>query len=270
MHMLHKYASTVVVKYGGGAMPAAAAESADPILAEIASLREAGSEVVLVHGGGPEIDAALAQRGIETTRIDGMRVTDAATLDVTEAVLCGSINKRLVREALALGIPAVGLSGQDGKMLIAERASGLHGEDLGYVGRIISTDARALRALLHDGYVPIVAPLAVAWDGAHAYNVNADLAAAAIASALRADALVAVTNVSRVFRDPDDCASGFDRLTSDEALDFARSAACRSSMKPKIESAACAVQNGASAAYICSRKPNAISAAMAGDATVIS
>src|SRR6202035_3007870 len=122
MHMTHNYARTIVVKYGGGAMPASPAGQADPVLSEIAGLCAAGSEVVLVHGGGPEIDSALARRGVQTLRIDGMRVTDAATLEVTEAVLCGSVNKRIVREALALGLAAVGLSGQDGKMLIAERA----------------------------------------------------------------------------------------------------------------------------------------------------
>jgi acetylglutamate kinase len=249
-------------------MPAGGA-AADPVLAEIAAFRAAGQAVVLVHGGGPEIDAALAERGIETARIDGMRVTDAATLDVTEAVLCGSINKRLVREALALGVPAVGLSGQDGNMLIAERAVGSRGEDLGYVGKIVATDPRPLHALLNAGFVPIVAPLAVAREGSLAYNVNADLAAAAIASALKATAFVAITNVARVFRDPNDPATGVDRLSSDEALAFAASDACRSSMKPKIESAACAVRNGATAAYICSVKPNAISAAIRGDATII-
>ncbi len=251
-------------------MPAAGVGAADPVLTEIASLREAGAAVVLVHGGGPEIDAALTQRGIVTKRIDGMRVTDAVTLEVTEAVLCGSVNKRLVRDALALGIPAVGLSGQDGNLLVAERAVGLRGEDLGYVGRIVATEASPLHALLDAGFVPVVAPLAISRDGAHAYNVNADLAAAAIAAALQADAFVAITNVPRVFQDPDDPASGMDRLTSAEALAFADSGACRSSMKPKIESAASAVRNGATAAYICSAKPNAISAAIGGDATIVS
>jgi acetylglutamate kinase len=258
----------IVVKYGGGALSTGPA-SADPILAEIATLRAAGSAVVLVHGGGPDIDAALSHRAIATQRIGGMRVTDAATLEVTEAVLCGSINKRLVRDALAMGISAIGLSGQDGNMLTAERASGLRGEDLGYVGRIVSTDPRPLRALLDDGYLPIVAPLAIASDRTHAYNVNADLAAAAIASALQADAFVAITNVARVFRDPNDPASGMDRLTSEEAFEFAMSDACVSSMKPKVESAASAVLNGAAAAYICSVKSNAISSAFRGDATII-
>jgi acetylglutamate kinase len=267
--MTHKYARTVVVKYGGGAMAGSGQAGTDPVLAEIATLREANSAVVLVHGGGPEIDAALAERGVETLRIDGMRVTGAATLEVTEAVLCGSINKRIVRDAIALRMPAVGLSGQDGSMLVAERATGMRGEDLGYVGRIVATDVRPIDALLDSGFLPIVAPLAVARDGSHAYNVNADLAAAALAGALRADAFVAITNVPRVFRDPDDPASGIDALTPEDALRFAAGDACRSSMKPKLQAAARAVRGGATAAYICSAKPNAIAAAFRGDATVI-
>jgi acetylglutamate kinase len=241
----------------------------DPLLAEIATLRAANSAVVLVHGGGPEIDAALARQGVETERIDGMRVTGAATLEITEAVLCGIINKRMVRNAIAFGMPAVGLSGQDGSMLVAERATGARGEDLGYVGRVVATDIRPICALLEAGFLPIVAPLAVARDGSHAYNVNADLAAAALAAALRADAFVAITDVPRVFRDPDDPASGIDALTPEDALRFAADDACRSSMKPKLQAAARAVRGGAGAAYICLAKANAIEAAVRGDATVI-
>lgn len=258
-----------MVKYGGAAMAPPSNAGTDPVLAEIATLREANSAVVLVHGGGPEIDAALAQRGVETERVDGMRVTGLAALEITEAVLCGVINKRIVRDAIAFGMPAVGLSGQDGSMLVAERALGARGEDLGYVGRIVATDVRPIYALLEAGFLPIVAPLAIARDGSHAYNVNADLAAAALAAALRADAFVAITNVSRVFRDPDDPASGIDALTPEGALRFAAGDACRSSMKPKLEAAARAVRGGAGAAYICLAKANAIAAAVRGDATVI-
>jgi acetylglutamate kinase len=268
MHMTNNYARTIVVKYGGAAMPASST-TPDPILVETVALHKAGNAIVLVHGGGPEIDSALARRGIGTVRIDGLRVTDGGSLEITEAVLCATVNKRIVRNALALGVPAVGLSGQDGNMLVAERAVGLRGEDLGYVGRIVTTDVRPLCALLGMGFLPIVAPLAVAYDKSHAFNVNADLAAAAIAAALRADVFVAVTNVPRVFRDPGDPASGIDAITPDEALRFAASKACQSSMKPKIEGAACAVRDGAVAAYICSAKPNAIAAAIEGDATVI-
>lgn len=250
-------------------MRAAAGGGVDPILAEIATLRGMGRAVVLVHGGGPEIDSALAWRGIETMRVDGMRCTDCATLEITERVLCGTLNKRIVRDAISLGVTAIGLSGQDGGMLIAERAQGSRGEDLGYVGRIIRTDIRPVRTLLAAGYLLVVAPLAVAPGGANAYNVNADLAAAALAAALRAEAFVAITDVPRVLRDLDDPASGIDAFTPDEALRFARSDACRSSMKPKLEAAASAVRGGAARAYICATKPNAIAAALSGDATVI-
>jgi acetylglutamate kinase len=267
--MMHKYARTIVVKYGGNAMVPGSAAGDDPLLAEIGALREDGSAVAVVHGGGPEIDSALAARGIETARIAGMRVTDAATLGVTEAVLCGTVNKRIVRAALSLGIPAVGLSGQDAGMLVAGAEVGTGGEDLGYVGRVISADVRLLRALLDAGFLPIVAPLAVAADGSHAYNVNADLAAAALASALRADVFVAVTNVPRVLRDPSDPSSGIAAFTPEDALSFAADDGCRSSMKPKLRAAACAVRDGVSIAYICCAKPDAIASALRGDATVI-
>lgn len=269
MHMTHKYARTIVVKYGGAVMPAAAEGKGDPILAEVASLRDAGTGVVLVHGGGPEIDSVLARRGIETARIDGLRVTDAATLEVTEAVLCASINKRIVRDALALGMPAVGLSGQDGKMLVAHAALGPFGEDLGFVGEIVATDVSLIRTLLGAEFLPIVAPLAIARDASHAYNVNADLAAAAIAAALRVEAFVAVTNVARVLRDPEDRRSGIDLFTPEDALRFADGEACRSSMKPKLRAAVSAVRGGAAAAYICGAGPRGIVAALRGDATVI-
>lgn len=270
MHMAHEYASpgTLVVKYGGNAM-AAAPGGADPLLSEVAALREAGTPVVLVHGGGPEIDAALAERGIVTERIGGHRVTDAATLAVTEAVLCGSVNKRIVRECQALGLPAVGISGQDGSTLRARRAQGINGEDLGFVGEIESVNPALLLGLLRDGFLPVVAPLALAVDGAHAYNVNADLAAAAIASALRAEAFVLVTNVARVLRDVDDSSSGIDRFTIEQAERFATANACQSSMKPKIAAAAAAARGGV-VSYICNARIGALASALSGDATIIS
>ncbi|MFY9738556.1 MAG: acetylglutamate kinase [Candidatus Cybelea sp.] len=267
--MTHEYA-TLVVKYGGNAMAAPASGQGDPLLAELASRWEAGEAVVLIHGGGPEIDAALTLRGITTARIAGQRVTGDAALAVTEAVLCGSINKRIVRELLALGVRAAGVSGQDAGTLIARRASGENGEDLGFVGEIVTVDTRLIATLLTAGYLPVVAPLAVAPRADHAYNVNADLAAGALAAALGARAFVLVTNVPRVLRDLDDPTSGIARLTADEAASFARSNACRSSMKPKLLAAANAVRDGAAASYICGAKPNAIASALRGDATIVS
>ncbi|HEY6487295.1 MAG TPA: acetylglutamate kinase [Candidatus Cybelea sp.] len=266
--MTHDYASTLVVKYGGNAM-AGPGSGPDPLLAEVAARWHAGQAVVLVHGGGPEIDAALAQRGVESERIDGQRVTDAATLEVTEAVLCGSLNKRLVRACTTLGLPAAGISGQDGGTLIGRRAKGINGEDLGYVGEIARVEPKLIRALLAAGFLPVVAPLAIAQDASHAYNVNADLAAGAIAAALAAEALVLVTNVPRVLRDVEDPTSGIDRLTADQASIFAHTSACRDSMKPKLLAAAAAARNGATAAYICTITANPISSALSGDCTIV-
>jgi acetylglutamate kinase len=275
--MPHDYArpptpalKATVVKYGGNAM--AGSVDGDPLLAEIAALWQAGARVVLVHGGGPEIDAALAARGVPTTRVDGLRVTDAVTLEITEAVLCGTINKRIVRALLALGIPAAGISGADGRTLIARRARSVNGGDLGYVGYVgdvAVVEPQLIHALLGAGFLPVVAPVAIAQNAEHAYNVNADLAAGAIAAALAAEAFVIVTNVARVLRDVDDPNSGIARFTPEEALDFSTTAACRSSMKPKLAAAAFAVRDGAAAAYICAAGTNAIARARAGDATIV-
>jgi len=247
-------AGLLVVKYGGNAMGAEASVGGavpDPVLREVASLWEAGTRIVLVHGGGPEIDRALEQRGIPTRRIDGMRVTDAPTLESTEAVLCGTINKRLVRGCTGLGIPAAGISGQDGKTLVARKLLPENGADLGFVGEVITCDPRLLRALLDAGFLPVVAPLAIAADAAHAYNVNADLAAAAIAGALKASAFIMLTNVPRVLRDRNDPASGIDRLTLAEARVFAASDACEGGMKPKMDAAVVALERGSRTVQIC-------------------
>ena len=266
--MTHDYATTLVVKYGGNAM-AGPAGGPDPLLAEVAARWRSGQAVVLVHGGGPEIDAALAQRGLASDRIDGQRVTDATTLEVTEAVLCGSLNKRLVRACTMLGLPAAGISGEDGGTLIARRAKGINGKDLGYVGEIVRAEPRLIQTLLAAGFLPVVAPLAIARDASHAYNVNADLAAGAIAAALQADAFVLVTNVARVLRNVDDPTSGIDRLTADQASVFAHTSACRNSMKPKLLAAAAAARNGATAAYICAVTANPISSALSGNCTIV-
>jgi acetylglutamate kinase len=255
----------LVVKYGGSAL----APRNDDLLAEIAALHEGAARLVLVHGGGPEIDAALQERGIATERVAGHRVTDAQTLATVEAVLCGTINKRLVRACLALGIPAAGMSGQDGPTLIAQPMRGEGDADLGYVGEIVDCDTALVRAMLDGGFLPVIAPLAISRDASQAYNVNADLAAAAIAAALQASALVLVTDVARVLRDPEDSASGIDRMTVAQARAFASTVACRSSMKPKILAAAGAVDGGAKRAYICSASSRTIAAAIAGEATVI-
>ncbi len=270
MHMQNNYASPldrhpIVVKYGGNALPAED-QPADLVLAEIAGLAADGTPVVLVHGGGPEIDRWLRDRGRDTERIDGLRVTDSVTLEVTEAVLCGTLNKRIVRGLAALGVHAVGISGEDGATITAEPSAN---RALGFVGDACTSDPRLVLALLQAGYVPVVAPLAMQRDAATALNVNADLAAAALAAALHAHAFVMITNVSRVLRNPPDPASAIDRLTVGEARAFAASPSCSGGMRPKIDAAVAAVTGGARAAYICGTSKRTIATAVAGAATII-
>ncbi len=269
--MQHNYATPsapLVVKYGGNALPPDG--EPDPLLAEIVCRRRAGEAIVLVHGGGPEIDRRLAERAIPTRRVDGLRVTDAETLAITEAALCGTINKRLVRACSVLGARAVGISGEDARTLVAHRAYGSRGEDLGFVGDVAHADPALVRALLDAGFLPIVAPLAIADDAAHAFNVNADLAAAALAGALRARAFAIVTNVPRVLADVRDPRSGIAHLSLDEARAFLASDACAAGMQPKLRAAIEAVACGADATYICGAQLDTLAAALERhDATIV-
>jgi len=252
-----------------GATPGVMVSSSNHLLAELAELRTAGHAVILVHGGGPEIDEALTRRGVTSRRVDGLRITEPEALEIVEAVLCATANKRLVRACLQRGIPAVGISGEDGGLIRARRATSPSGDDLGFVGEITAVDPKPLNALLDGGFLPIVAPVAIAEDSMHAYNVNADTAAGAIAGALRADAYITLTNVERVLRDPADPTSAIETLTVAEARRFAGSDACTEGMKPKILAALEAVTAGVQHAYICAAKPGAIAGALAGNATVI-
>lgn len=226
-------AGPIVVKIGGN--------TGDPVplFRAIAARVAAGAPVVLVHGGGPEIDRWLAERGFGTTRIDGLRVTDAATLAVTEAVLAGLVNKRLVRAASLQGIRAVGVSGADAALLTADPADN---RALGYVGETCVADPALLWALLRAGYTPVVAPVAVSRAGDSALNVNADRAAAAIAAALRAGALLFVTDVDHVRRDPADPATAIAALDAAGARAFLRT--CQGGMRPKLAAAIEALEAG--------------------------
>ena len=238
--------STILVKFGGNAMSVDAEEA---LFTQVALLRAAGVRIVLVHGGGPQIDAELAAAGITTERIDGQRVTTAETLAITERVLCDEINPRLVADLQAFGVPAVGMSGKDDGMLTCDRRLP---ESLGYVGTVRAVAPQAILAHIAANVVPVIAPLGIAADFSTAYNINADEAAGAIAAGIAADALILITNVDRVRRDENDPTSGIEHMSADEALAFADSAACRSSMKPKVRAAAMAVREGVSRAHITS------------------
>jgi acetylglutamate kinase len=255
----------IVLKYGGNAMAPPGAE--DPTLDEVAALAARGERVALVHGGGPQIDAELHAKAIDEVRVQGLRVTGRATRDVVEYVLCGTVNKALVRALARRGTRAVGISGEDGALLGARRAGTLGGIDLGYVGEIAGVDPGAPRALLDAGFVVVVAPLALDLDSGEALNVNADTAAGALAGALRADAYVVITNVAGVRRHRDDPDSVIPRLTVAEAEGFLADGTFADGMIPKMRAAIGAVRTGAKRAFVAGAGFGAIDAALRGIGT---
>lgn len=254
----------LVVKYGGNAMTGL---EADPVLADCASLLEEGHKIVLVHGGGPMIDAALKERGIVEKRIAGLRVTGRPSLDVVEAVLCASVNKALVRALWARGVTAVGVSGEDGAMLVARAAPAVNGESLGYVGEVERVNPTVVETLLEHRFLPVVAPLGVAADGSSAFNLNADTAAGALAGALQADAFVAITDVPKIRRDVGDAASELDRLSFGKAERGRAEGWLAGGMLPKIDAAFTALHGGAKRAIVAGAAERAVHAALEGGGT---
>jgi acetylglutamate kinase len=228
--------STIVVKIGGAAIDDAPLSSS--FAQDLALLRHVGIDVVIVHGGGPQVTSLAERLGIETTFVEGLRVTDAPTLDVATMVLAGRMNTSVVATLRAGGVRAAGLSGVDGGLVVARRRSD---PDLGLVGDVLRTDAAVLRALLERGFVPVVASIAAAEDGS-TLNVNADAVAAELAVGLGASKLVFVSDVPGVLAPGGELLS---ELSVDGALDLlAEPDAVSEGMIPKLESAVRAAKGG--------------------------
>ena len=189
---------TVVVKYGGSAMTSDTLRRS--VMTDIVLLNLVGIRVVVVHGGGPEISAMLKMIGHESKFVDGLRYTDATTMDVVQAILCGKVNKDLVAQLNRLGCRAVGLCGLDGQLFQAERLD----EKYGLVGRITNVNPHTVENALQTGYTPVVSTVAQGLDADTAYNINADTAAAKLAEALGAEKLILLTDVRGLLRDPKD------------------------------------------------------------------
>ncbi len=251
----------LVVKYGGNAL---AIGGDDPVLADVADAAKRGDDVVLVHGGGPQIDAALAERGIGERRIDGLRVTDAPTLAVTEQVLCATVNKALVRGLLSLGVRAVGVSGEDAAMLRSTRR-----DALGFVGAIPTVDTALIETLLAAGFLPVIAPLALDAKTGTPLNVNADEAAGAIAGALGADAYLVITNVDGVRANADDPQTTVRSLTTVQARQWLDDGTLNAGMRPKMRGALAAVEQGARRVLIAGMGENPLGHALDGGGTAI-
>ena len=227
------------------------------VMQDIVLLSTVGVNIVLVHGGGKEVSQKLKQIGIEPKFDKGLRVTDAATMEVVEMVLAGTTNKGIVSLVHAAGGKAVGLSGKDGNLLIAEKLSP-DGTDIGYVGEVTQVNPEILSVLTSAGYLPVISSVAIGVDG-NSYNVNADHAAGAIAAALGAEKLITMTDVAGYYRDKDDPSTLVSQMSLAEAKSIVDSGAAGSGMGPKLQSCIIALEGGVKRAHIIDgRVPHAI------------
>jgi acetylglutamate kinase len=238
----------MVVKYGGNAMTSPALQRA--FAEDVVFLRYAGVQVVVVHGGGPQITAHLDRLGIVSEFRGGLRVTTAETVEVVRMVLVGQVNSDVVSLVNAHGPFAVGLSGEDACLLTAERRDALvdgRPVDVGLVGEVVEVRPSVVQALLDDGMVPVVATVARGVDG-QLYNVNADTAAAALAVALGAEKLVVLTDVEGLYADWPASQDVISEIGADELADLLPSLA--SGMVPKMEACLAAVRGGVPRAHV--------------------
>ncbi len=237
----------VVIKVGGGTLAGGALEDLPGIVGS-------GRRVALVHGGGPQLTRMLEALGLPTRFHEGLRVTDAETLEVAEMVFAGSVNKALVRELNALGVPAAGISGTDGPTLLVEPVGGL-----GRVGEVERVKPGLVHAIWAGGFVPVVAPLGLGPEGA--YNVNADAAAAALAVKLGAEHLFLLTDVDGLLKD----GSPIESLAPNECEEYVASGLAAGGMVPKLRAAAEAARGGVSARIINGNREGVLAAALAGE-----
>lgn len=233
--------TTVVIKYGGSTME-------DPSLREsfagdVTLLSMVGIRPIVVHGGGPQISAAMATEGLEPTWVDGLRVTDAETIRVVQRTMVGVINPEIVRFLNGRGAAAIGLNGLDADLFRAVPRD----PRLGFVGEITTVNTSLVDGLVEAGLVPVVAPIARGEDG-EVYNVNADTAAAVLARSLKAQKLVYLTDVEGVYRDRADAASLISRMTRAELESILP--AIEGGMRPKLESVRDALEGGVAHAHI--------------------
>ena len=251
---------TVVVKYGGAAMSQAAdgnrrpeavgtPADLDSFADDVVLLRYVGVDVVVVHGGGPEISRAMEELGKQPVFVEGQRVTDADTIDLVRMILVGRINKGIVGRLNRHGRLAVGLSGEDGLLISARPRLDPGGHDLGFVGDVEAIDATALRALTGAGLIPVIATVAAGPEG-QPYNVNADAAAGAVAAALGAEKLVYLTDVEGVYADLADPSTLYSRISLEEVEELLAGGRLHSGMVPKLHGIATALRAGVGSAHI--------------------
>lgn len=243
---------TVVIKYGGAAMVDDALK--EEFARDVVLLKYVGMNPVVVHGGGPDITAYMERLGMKVEFVDGLRVSDAATVEVAKMVLVGKQNKDIVLRLGRHGQPAVGLCGDDGRLFTARKQ--LAGErDIGFVGDIERVDVDVLRHIAAD-YIPVVASVGADAEG-NSYNINADTAAAAVAAALGASKAIFLTDVVGWLEDPDDEASLISQATLEQVK--GRLGEVQGGMRPKLEACVAALEGGVPNAHIVDgRRPHSL------------
>ncbi len=241
------FGKTVVVKYGGNALAGAASEEDGlaQFAADVVLMHSVGMRPVVVHGGGPQIGELLKRVGKESSFVDGLRVTDAETLDIVRMVLVGKVNREIVAAINVHGPLAVGVSGEDTSLLTARQVS----PELGYVGEVTDVNTQIVSRLMGEELIPVIATIGTDEDG-QAYNINADTAAAAIAAALEAEKLVYLTDIEGIRKDVADATSLLSQVTIAEIDGLITDGTISGGMIPKVEACVAAVKAGVGVAHI--------------------
>ncbi len=235
----------VVVKYGGSAM--LDEELKYNVIKDVALLKLVGMKPVIVHGGGKEISKWVEKVGKEAEFINGLRVTDAETMEIAEMVL-SKVNKSLVSMMQKVGLKAVGISGKDGGMFTVEKKFP-GGKDIGFVGEVVNVDVTILNSLIENGFIPVIAPIGVD-ENYDSYNINADDAACAVATSLNAEKLVFLTDIEGVFIDPADKSTLISEMDIHEAKEIIDNGVVGGGMLPKLNNCIAAMENGVSRVHI--------------------
>ena len=242
------WGKTIVIKYGGNAMKNE--DLTRKILEDVTLLKYVGINPILVHGGGPEINAMLGRVGVQSSFHNGLRITDDATMEIVQMVLAGKLNKNIAASIGQLGGKAIGLCGKDADLIRVKKKPPLpDGVDLGHVGDIVSVNTKLLNALCQDEYIPVISSIGTDENG-QSYNINADTAAAAVATALKAEKLIFLTDIDGVRADPEDPTSLYPILTVERARALIDEGVITGGMISKVNSCVDAIEKGVRRVHI--------------------
>lgn len=237
------YGKVIVVKYGGNAM--INEELKEAVMGDVVLLSLIGIKVVLVHGGGPEINDMLKKINKKSEFIDGLRVTDKETMDIVQMVLAGKVNKSLVQLINQKGGKALGLCGADGEMIITKKLDEVHG----FVGEITEINTKIIEDALNNGYIPVISTIGCDREG-NTYNVNADTAASRIAGALRAESLISMTDIIGLLADVNDPSTLIKAVNVSEVKELINDGIISGGMIPKVDCCVDAIRRGVNKSFI--------------------